>query len=180
MLKYEFNKVREVFFGEFAKKGCARRTATVPRPLLPPGTPLKQHDMTDMSLMSPQLSISDLALEAHMEEMRDGDWVVMHDGTAATGSGDGGAAWANRFLTLNDHEDEARPRLEWVTPSSAKKHSAARVECTFRLLLQHVTEVQVGLPEDVSALLLFKQTLRFPPPPHQIFPFHFHYTLSLL
>jgi hypothetical protein len=179
VLKYEF-KLERCFLANLPKKVVPDEQPPCPAPSLPPGTPLKQHDMTDMSLMSPQLSISDLALEAHMEEMRDGDWVVMHDGTAATGSGDGGAAWANRFLTLNDHEDEARPRLEWVTPSSAKKHSAARVECTFRLLLQHVTEVQVGLPEDVSALLLFKQTLRFRRPPHQFFPFHFHYTLSLL
>lgn len=117
-----------------------------------------------MSLPSPRRSIYDLTIEAHMEDMRDGDWVVMRD-VADAGGGDGRPTWADRFLTLNDHEDEARPRLEWKAPSSAKKVGAAPAEGASRLLLNRVTEVAVGLPEDVSAFPLFEDKPSLPPPP---------------
>ena len=96
-----------------------------------------------MSSRRSRKSISDLALEAHIEEMREGEWVLMREASKG--------AWVDRFLTLDDHKNRTQPRLEWIKPSSEKKEAAERKDTTSYQLLRKVLDIQIGLPDNVSA-----------------------------
>ena len=91
-------------------------------------------------------SISSLAQKAQIEEMREGEWVLM----LQPKPGGGSQGWVDHFLKLIDHEDETRPMLEWVERSLPKELGSVRKNGTFSMQLEHVTQVTLGLPDYVS------------------------------
>lgn len=101
-------------------------------------------------MLSPRHSISNLAREMHIEEMRGGDWVtklVRKGGMMGTHSG----MWVDRFISLNDHVHKAWPRLEWVKPSPGKKSVGNSEKSKSHVSLKHIADVRIGLPEGVSS-----------------------------